>query len=157
SIPQLELGTDELFVQLQSTTGPRFALQVNYDDCSFGGGGGGSSAFLGCAGGASSASYAPPFLTADAGAGPVVVQGSMGPFDTAVTHADEKQEMLAGLDQNHYFVPAGTDSAVDPYIPPGGYFLALKLRKGESTGAIQPVVVKYASDLPMIPITLTSV
>src|SRR5262249_28753835 len=51
----------------------------------------------------------------------------------------------------------GTDSVVGNYIHPGAYFLALKLHPGSTAGDIQPVVVHYASDLPMIPITLTSV
>jgi MYXO-CTERM domain-containing protein len=46
---------------------------------------------------------------------------------------------------------------VTPYIRPGGYFLALKLQSGQSTGDLQPIVVKYQSELPQIPIVLTSV
>ena len=46
---------------------------------------------------------------------------------------------------------------VGPYIRPGAYFLALKLRPGESAGDLQPVVLRYRSDLPMIPIVLTQV
>src|SRR5437762_11709624 len=65
--------------------------------------------------------------------------------------------MLKWLSANHYFVPAGTSGAVDPYIHPGAYFLALKLKSGQSAGDLQPVVVHYKSDLPMIPIILTSV
>ncbi len=65
--------------------------------------------------------------------------------------------MLAWLNTNHYFVPTGTADAVSAYIHPGAYFLALKLKKGNDTGNLQPVVVHYGSDLPMIPIVLTSV
>src|SRR6185312_13720528 len=89
--------------------------------------------------------------------GVVVQQASLGPYDYAVLHADDETAMLQWLDDNHYFVPAGTMDAVQPYIHPGAYFLALKLRGGESAGDITPVVLRYASDLPMIPITLTQV
>ncbi len=65
--------------------------------------------------------------------------------------------MLKWLADNHYFVPAGTDATVGAYVRPGAYFLALKLKSGSATGDLQPVVVKYASDLPMIPLVLTSV
>jgi hypothetical protein len=65
--------------------------------------------------------------------------------------------MLDWLNENRYFVPAGTDDVVGPYIRPGAFFLALKLRPGNDVGDLQPVVVRYASDLPMIPIVLTSV
>jgi uncharacterized protein (TIGR03382 family) len=74
-----------------------------------------------------------------------------------VLHADSKTEMFDWLTNNHYFIPAGTDETVGNYIHAGGYFLALKLRSGQSTGDIQPVVLTYPSDLPMIPIILTSV
>ncbi len=71
--------------------------------------------------------------------------------------ADNKDEMLAWLAANRYFVPAGTDDSVGPYIRPGSFFLALKLKSGSSTGDLQPVVLRYTSDLPMIPLVLTSV
>ena len=79
------------------------------------------------------------------------------PYDYAVLRADEKQPMLEWLDTNGFFVPSGTDDVVGPYIQPGAYFLALKLLKGNDVGDLQPVVLKYESDLPMIPIILTSV
>ena len=64
--------------------------------------------------------------------------------------------MLQWLNDNRYFVPVGTDDSVAPYIRPGAFFLALKLRPGKSAGDLQPVVLRYASDVGMIPITLTS-
>ena len=39
----------------------------------------------------------------------------------------------------------------------GAYFLALKLQSGKAVGDIQPLVVEYESDKPMIPIELTGV
>jgi hypothetical protein len=88
---------------------------------------------------------------------PLVVQDSIGPYDYAVLKADSKDAMTKWLDDNRYFVPTGTQNAVDPYIRPGAFFLALKLKGGKAAGDLQPVVVRYASDLPMIPIVLTSV
>ena len=92
-----------------------------------------------------------------AAGGVVVEQASIGPYDYAVLKADDETAMLQWLSDNRYFVPAGTMDAVKPYIHPGAYFLALKLRGGESTGDITPIVLRYTSDLPMIPITLTQV
>src|SRR5205823_5287987 len=66
----------------------------------------------------------------------VVSAASIGPFDYAVLHADDQTEMLSWLQTNHYFVPSGTDAVLKPYIHPGAYFLALKLRSGESAGSI---------------------
>src|SRR4029077_11883840 len=92
-----------------------------------------------------------------AGGGPVVEQASIGPYDFAVLKADDETALLTCLHDNRYFVPTGTMTAVQPYIHPGGYFLALKLAGGQTTGDIAPIVLHYASDLPMIPITSTSV
>lgn len=156
SVPTLELGTDELFAQLTSTTQPKYKLDRVYEgNCSFdpsrfnGGFGTPSAAGGGGAGGQGGGD--------SAGGGPLVYQDSIGPYDYAVLKADTKDAMLQWLADNHYFVPAGTDDAIGPYIRPGSFFLALKLKKGNDVGDLQPVVVKYASDLPMIPIVLTSV
>ena len=81
----------------------------------------------------------------------------IGPYDYAVLKADNEDAMLQWLADNHYFVPAGTDDAVRPYIHPGAYFLALKLRGGERPATSRRWCCEYQSDLPMIPIMLTSV
>ncbi|HEY8145550.1 MAG TPA: DUF2330 domain-containing protein [Kofleriaceae bacterium] len=156
AVPTLEVGTDELFVQLISTTQPVYRLQAEYNgNCPFdpnrglGNGGGGASS--------------PAEDGDDSGGGggggydPLVIRDTVGPYDYAVLRADQKQPMLDWLDENGFFVPAGTDDVVDAYIRPGAYFLALKLLKGNDAGDIQPVVVQYESSLPMIPIVLTSV
>ena len=156
AVPTLEVGTDELFAQLIATTQPVYRLQAEYNgNCPFDPNRGG-----GLGGGSSS-----PAEDSDGGGGggggdgydPLVIRDTVGPYDYAVLRADEKQPMLDWLDQNGFFVPAGTDDVVDAYIRPGAYFLALKLLKGNDAGDIQPVVVEYESALPMIPIVLTSV
>ena len=156
AVPTLEVGTDELFVQLISTTQPVYRLQAEYNgNCPFdpnrGLGSGG--------GGASSPAEDGDDSGGDGGGGydPLVIRDTVGPYDYAVLRADQKQPMLDWLDENGFFVPAGTDGVVDAYIRPGAYFLALKLLKGNDAGDIQPVVVQYESSLPMIPIVLTSV
>ena len=155
SLPTMKVGTDELFVQLIGQTQPVYRLQAEYNgDCPFDpnrGLGSGSDS----AGGGS-----PPSSDSEGGGegyNPLVVRDTVGPYDYAVLRADQKQPMFDWLDENGFFVPAGTDEVVDPYIRPGAYFLALKLIKGNEVGDIQPVVVEYESDLPMIPIVLTSV
>jgi hypothetical protein len=153
-VPTLDLGTDELFNQLIAQTQPKYKLTRVYEgNCSF------NPARFGGGGGPTLNAAAPQSgAEGDTTGGPsvVVVQDSIGPYDYAVLHADSKDDMLNWLNTNHYFVPAGTDATVDAYIHPGAYFLALKLKSGKSAGDLQPVVVHYASDLPMIPIVLTS-
>jgi hypothetical protein len=151
SVPQMKLGTEELFAQLINTTQPRYFVNtVTTGTC----GGGGRGTALG--------GFAPAsFDSANAGgqeaSSPLVTQSSIGPYDYAVLRADNKDAMLAWLNANRYFIPTGTEDVVGPYIRPGAYFLALKLQSGKAAGDIQPVVLNYPSDLPMIPIILTSV
>ena len=156
AIPTLEVGTDELFAQLIATTQPVYRLQAEYNgNCPFdpnrGSGGGGDSA------GSPSNDEDGGGDGSGGGYDPLVIRDTVGPYDYAVLRADQKQPMLDWLDENGFFVPAGTDDVVDAYIRPGAYFLALKLLKGNDVGDIQPVVVSYESALPMIPIVLTSV
>ncbi len=163
SVPTLELGTDELFTKLVAAPQPANVKQGVVENCD-----GTVSTSDGCNfsfGGASSAPGSGEYSSdlgvaesTDMAAGGVVVENaSLGPYDYAVLKADDESAMLQWLDDNHYFVPDGTMTAIAPYIHPGGFFLALKLRGGEPTGAITPIVLSYASDLPMIPITLTQV
>ena len=153
--PTLKVGTDELFVQLIQQTQPLYRLQAEYlgncpfDPNNFGNSGG--------AGGPTSDSEDGGGGGPGEGYNPLVIRDSVGPYDYAVLRADQKQPMLDWLDENEFFIPAGTDDVVDAYIRPGAFFLALKLLKGNDAGDIQPVVVEYKSDLPMIPIVLTSV
>jgi hypothetical protein len=167
SVPTLEIGTDELFDTLDTTTLPQYLLTRTQQFC-----GGGSVSYTSSGGGcggpfsnASSSAPAPDLGVAfdaaaagsDMGSPIVVTQASIGPYDYAVLKADDATALLQWLSDNRYVVPTGTMDVLTPYIHPNGYFLALKLRGGQSTGDIAPIILHYTSDLPMIPITLTSV
>jgi Uncharacterized protein conserved in bacteria (DUF2330) len=162
SVPTLQLGTDEMFTVLGNATQPQYQLTTT-NQCSGASSTSSSSGGIGCGGddtGESLASFdlGMPRAAADMGSmNPVVVQASVGPFDYAVLKADDQTEMQQWLMDNGYFVPDATGTAVAPYIHSGAFFLALKLRAGQSTGDIVPIILSYPSDLPMIPITLTSV
>ena len=148
--PDISIGTEELFARLQETTGPRFILnRTPGDDCPSSGG-----FSIGCSDDAAVFDEAFPKEPASH---VLVKESTAGPYETVVVRADEKAPMLEWLQSNGYFVPAGTQAAIDPYIRPGGLFLVLKLRSGQTVGDLQPIVVKYPSALPMIPIILTSV
>jgi hypothetical protein len=146
----IDVGSQEVFDALSRTTQPTYSLTTI--PC----GSNNNGPSLSCA----SANYAAGSPAPDsAGMGamtPLVTQSSVGPYNFAILKADDKTAMLGWLMMNGYVVPNGTDAAVAPYIRPGGYFLALRLKSGESTGDLQPVVLHYQSDLPMVPINLTS-
>lgn len=145
SVPTLKVGSDELFARLDATTRPVYLLQQAR--------GAKCPRPLGCS---LSPSLRGGFIE-PAVPSPLVVSSSVGPYEYAVLRADDKTEMLRWLNDNRYFIPAGTENAVDPYIHAGAYFLALKLKAGARTGDVTPVILEYASELPMIPLILTSV
>lgn len=160
SVPVVKVGSEELFTLLLQQTQPTYRTNTVFtgEGCRRQASPGFS---LGCGspttidrvGGefqnSGTASQAPP--------SPVVIQASVGPYDYAVLKADDRAAMVTWLADNRYTIPTGADDVVAPYIRPGAYFLALKLTSGASTGDIAPVVLEYASALPMIPITLTSI
>ncbi len=142
SMPTMELGVDELFTTLIQTTQPRYLFGTSGPDCPL--------------------PPAPPPLSDASVEFPdrpplVVERGSVGPYEYTVLSAENQQIVSDWLNDNGYFVNTGGDEAIAPYIRPGGFFLALKLRTGESVGNLQPIVVRYRSELPQIPIVLTSI
>jgi hypothetical protein len=163
AVPEVGLGTDELFAQLTAATQPAYELERVYEgDCNPLNFYDSGVAVADCDGGdpdgiCAEATDDGATVSGPAPFNPLVLQAAVGPYDYAVLRADRKQPMLDWLAANRYYVPAGVTDVVTPYIRPGAYFLALKLRTGEVTGALQPVVVSYPSDLPMIPIVLTQV
>ena len=154
SVPVLKVGTDELFTALLAQTQPTYVVQnVQGKACP----NAGPSLSLGCASYAPTASVRGIPDEAVPPPTPLVVRSSVGPYEYAVLKADSKTDMLKWLSDNRFFIPTGTEDVVGPYIRPGSYFLALKLKSGASSGDIAPVVLEYASQLPMIPLILTSV
>ncbi|MDX2011278.1 MAG: DUF2330 domain-containing protein [Myxococcaceae bacterium] len=148
SVPVLKAGSEELFTQLEATTAPRFALgQGATGNCNRG-------FFLGCGSPRAQSSARPPDGSPQT---PLVFTDSVGPYDAAVLKADDKQQLIDWLSANRFVVPTTSDAALGPYLRPGAYFLALKLKAGKTSGDLTPIVVEYASELPMIPITLTSI
>jgi len=154
SVPEMELGTDELFAALTTNTQPKYRLVQKYDgNCGFNPANRGG-VLSPTAGGTGAGGNG---AADSAGGSPLVIQASVGPYDYAVLKADSQDDMLKWLADNRYFVPAGTDQTVGAYIRPGAFFLALKLQSGKSAGDLQPVVLRYPADVPTIPIVLTSV
>lgn len=147
--PGIDVGSQEVFDVLEQLTQPTYSLTTL--PCNSGN----SGPAIGCGANASLSGVAEDSPGGKANT-PLVTQSSVGPYDYAILKADSKADMFSWLQMNGYVVPAGTDAAVAPYIRPGGYFLALRLRAGYSTGDLQPVVLRYQSDLPTVPLNLTS-
>lgn len=146
----IELGVDELFSQLEARTQPTYTLTRT--PCASAR----SGPSFGC-GAADLAGSAELLPKQELPSSPLVKQDSIGPFRYAILKADNKTEMLNWLSMNGYVIANGSDAALAPYIRTGAYFLAVKLISGKSAGDLQPLVIRYQADLPMIPITLTQI
>ena len=151
AVPEVRLGVEELFVQLEAATNPSFLLSIQGGGCDDG------ESLFACGSQDSRAGVAFEDVgNQNPNPEPVVVeQGSAGPFEFAVVRADDKGPMLEWLQDNRYVVPEGGENLLDPYVREGAFFLALKLRSGQSTGDLQPIVIEYEADQPMIPLILT--
>ncbi len=150
--PDFRLGAQELFDELENATAPTFLYAQNTQFCGDDGGG-----FLSCSdddtafGGIPAADQGDPNQPTRV----LVKQFSAGPFESAALRADSKAEVLEWLEDNRYVVPDGGEDLLDPYIREGAFFLAIKLRSDADTGDLQPIVIEYEADNPMIPLILT--
>ncbi len=155
SVPVVRVGTNELFTALSSTTAPSYTVQQTFSGPACPSRPGFA---LGCASptalsqGGGPIDRVEPFKPS-----PVVIRDAVGAFEYVVLKADDRTEMFKWLSDNRFFVPTGTQDAVGPYIHPGAFFLALKLKASASVGDITPIVLEYPAELPMIPLILTSV
>jgi len=145
--PDLSLGADITFPELELATRPMFDLERNGEDCGFGAADGGA--------GGVSESVA---TTADGDDGvTIVAEESVGPFDTVTLRGDTADALILWLEENDYDLSENGRDLIEPYVEAGMLFVGVKLRNGESTDSIQPLVMEYSSAAPMIPIRLTAV
>lgn len=148
--PEISLGSDQIFTDLEINTRPQFLLERVGSGCEFigiDGGGGGNF------GGVPTASP-----VADEKTGVVVEQTlSVGPFDALVISSDNPTDLAEWLADNNLDLTDQGDELLKPYIDAQSKFVVLKLKSNAETGSIQPIILKYASNTPVIPMTLTAV
>ena len=84
-------------------------------------------------------------------------ESTVGPFDVQLITSENPDSMAMWLEDNEYDLTDRGLELIEPYVLEGMKFVGLKLRSGQSAGSIQPVILRYQSDKPMIPIRLTAV
>lgn len=92
----------------------------------------------------------------------VAAAGNVGPYDYVVIEIpdpkpDGAKVALEWLDNNNYMAMDGSESLLQSYLDEGMNLLAFRLTKNADAGDIRPIVMKYKTDRPMIPIKLTAV
>jgi hypothetical protein len=83
--------------------------------------------------------------------------GTAGPYNYAIIRNENTDEMVTWLRENGYRITDEMIPLVQVYVDEGMYFLAMRLQQDAQVGDIQPVVMTYESEKPMIPIRLTAV
>lgn len=147
-VPELSTGSDVLFQSLELATRPQFNLEINGESCfNF-------EPFQGLGGPGPLGQD----LQADGEDGVTVVEESVvGPFDVQVVSSEDPAAMAQWLEDNDYDLSDRGQELIAPYVEEGMNFVALKLRQDQGVGDIRPLIMKYRSARPMIPIRLTAV
>lgn len=146
-IPDIRLGSDQIFTELELNTRPQFVLERIGEGCSRLGGFGFSSPAPSAATSSSSSASA------------VVIEKtvSVGPFDAQVVSSDDPQVLAVWLEENNLDLTDQGGELLRPYIQAKSKFVVLKLKNGTNSGSIQPIILDYQSSAPVIPMTLTAV
>ncbi len=146
--PELSLGNDRTFTELERVTRPQFLLRREGQGCFVP-----SPTFSSSSSGSSSAS------SSSGGSTSVVVEQvvSVGPFDAQIVSSDDPKALATWLADNNLDLTAQGSDLLEPYINEGSKFVVLKLKNNAVTGSIQPIILEYESSTPVIPMTLTAV
>lgn len=147
--PEVSLGDDNAFVDLDLATRPRFNLERRGQSCDV---------FSVDDSDTGSSPTAQESAGGDDGV-EVLREFTLGGFDVQLVRSDNgnPEAMATWLVDNGYDLTDRGRDLLSPYVNAGMVFVALKLRSGATTGSIQPLVMKYQSEKPMIPIRLTAV
>ena len=152
SRPTVSTSSDELFTRLEPATQVRVQLTASRTEGS-------------CrnpAGNGVMAGSLPVSMNAtaeqrmDAGV-QIIEKGLVGPFEKVILQAESAAALRAWLNENQYTLPPRFDEVVQSYLKPGYHFVALKLRQDRGVGDLVPIVLKYETGLPCIPLVLTSI
>jgi len=150
-IPDLSVGSDLVFSSLEPATRPVFNLAIEGEQCE-------RSVFLPSLPAADgSFDFFPTDGAAESEDVEVLQRESVGPFDTVVVRSDDPQAMAQWLTDHDYDLTDRGDELIAPYVELDMNFVAVRLRQDQEVGDIQPLIMRYETDMPMIPIRLTAV
>ncbi len=147
--PEVSTSSDELFTRLEPATQVQVRLTASRTEGSCRVQGGFDARATG---------MAAPLMAEMAKNGVNVVdRGVVGPFDKVILTADSAESLRSWLNENQYVLPPRFDEVVQGYLKPGYHFVALKLRQDRGVGDLVPVVLRYDTGMPCIPLVLTSI
>jgi len=145
-IPELKVGSELIFSPLELATRPQFELTRTGEACP---------SELDFATDAPAQSNTDQ---SDDKSGVTILQTvSVGPFDAQIITSDDANALASWLQQNNFDLTKRGAELIKPYVDEQMNFVTLKLSQNQGVGDIQPLLMKYTSATPMIPIRLTAV
>ena len=160
AVPDLSVGSDQLFINLRNGSVPTFTVSNSFDNC----GGSGRTSTGGCGFGSSNSEDATASFN---GAGTdmtpktqsdiVAREESVGAFDVTVLQATSAADVTTWLDTNGFLNVPEAPALLQDYIDRGHVFVAVKLQPGAGVNEIHPLVIRYQGTEPCIPLKLTRV
>ncbi len=143
--PSLSTGSAAVFTSLELATRPQFNLKVNGAPCPLAFDN--DNAFV----------NAPSESDGTGGGVDVLEELPVGPYDVRIVTGEDPDAMAAWLESNGYDLTDRGRDLIAPYVELGMNFVALRLQKDKGVGDIRPLIMRYQTQDPMVPIRLTAV
>ena len=147
SEPTFDVGSNTLFTDLELVTRPQFNLTTSGQSCPI-------DDF-----GFPTATVSESVADSDGGDGGVIVESvqDVGGYVVTVISGDNAESISQWLIDNNYDLTETGEQLLAPYVEEQMKFVAVKLQQNRGLGSIQPLIMKYQSDKPEVPIRLTAV
>lgn len=146
-IPTLATGSEAVFGALELATRPQFNLTINGAPClSFDN----DNVFQGAP--SLGGSGDPEDDGVD-----VLQKLAVGPYDIQIVRSTSAGALATWLADNDYDLSDRGRELIEPYVLDDMNFVAVRLQQDRGVGDLQPLIMKYESADPMVPIQLTAV
>ena len=150
TVPEVGVGTDEVFTRLDQLTSPIFKVNYEVDEACFPNDGFQVSPN-------SADAFAENATAADDGAVTVLAQGKTGPYNYQVVNSNDADVLVAWLNENGYEQPPQALPLIEHYVAKEMKFVAVKLLPNKDAGDIAPIILDFEEQGPCIPLILTSI
>lgn len=149
STPTFEVGSNTVFTDLELVTRPQFNLTRSGQEC-----------FIDDLVFEQSPTSADGSADADDSADSgVVVEDvqNVGGYVVTLISGDNAESISQWLLDNNYDLTTTGEQLLAPYVEEQMKFAAVRLQQNRGLGSIQPLIMRYQSDKPVVPIRLTAV
>ncbi|MCH9685208.1 MAG: DUF2330 domain-containing protein [Deltaproteobacteria bacterium] len=155
SLPEFSVGSEVLMQNMLSGTVPNYLVNTTPDDCSvsnenddFPSDGAGTSGAAEDGGQDPGGEPPPP---------QVVAQETVGAYEITVLEGGTAEQVNEWLVENDYQTDPAAVEILQAYLDEGHLFGAVKLTGGSDVDEIHPIVLRFQSDEPCIPLRLTRI